>query len=153
MGQAGRTTVGSICSGRITLEHMAQDCFQMFLEYLQWGRDSTTSLGNVFQCSVTLTLKFFCRHLPGSTQQENFLLLWLLLFDFTSTLAWGKWQCASKQGTWMWTHRCMWDFGDMHVSMHWTKVCHWSWPQSEQKDLSHLTGTETWISVLFFGFS
>lgn len=52
------------------------------------------------------------------------------------------------------TYMCIWDFGVMHVSMHWTKVCHWSQPQSDQeKDCSHLTGTETWVSAPIFGSS
>lgn len=54
----------------------------------------------------------------------------------------------------MYTGLCMWDFGDMHVSMHWTKLCYWSSPQNKQKkDHRHLTGTETWVSVLICGSS
>lgn len=38
-------------------EQAAQDVVQMAFEDLQKARDSTTSLGNPCQCSVTLTVK------------------------------------------------------------------------------------------------
>jgi len=41
-----------------SLQQVAQVGIQMGLEYLH-RRDSTTSLGNLCQCSVTLTVKIF----------------------------------------------------------------------------------------------
>lgn len=59
----------SPCSCSVILEYM--DCGQMFFEYLQWGT-STNSLDNLFQGSVTLTLRTspysggnFCASFPA----------------------------------------------------------------------------------------
>lgn len=53
-GTTGGHLVQPPCSSRITPEHMAQDCIQMVLEYHQEG-----DLGNLFQGTATLTVRFF----------------------------------------------------------------------------------------------
>lgn len=44
----GGTTVGHLvlppCSSRVILQHIAQDCVQIVLEYFQWGRLHTLSV-------------------------------------------------------------------------------------------------------------
>lgn len=79
MGQAGMDPCGSLvpppCSSRAIPKHTAQDCVQMVLKYLQWGRVHTLS-GQSVQCILTHTVKIIV--LPSTPFCYYFLHLQIL---------------------------------------------------------------------------